>query len=123
MSFTVLFANPRSANDADMVACANRARAHLSPGTQMVLGRDDYEATFRSFGSVKRWAESVALRYDGLVVMPVDGVAAVGSATADILEHVFARGKPVLVVGQTVWTARYVDRTTGRARDGWQVMP
>lgn len=121
----IFFANPRSATDAAMQAALAIAMPYLAPGTQVTLGRDEFEANFSQYNSIKRWAESIAARYDGIVVMPVDGEAAVGSATAEILNYAFARSRPILVVGTggVCWMAKSIHKTTGKARDGWRVSP
>lgn len=120
---TVFFAHPRSAEDSMILAAANAVRAYLTPGTQLVRGRDDFEATFKSFASIRRWSESVAARYDGIVVMPVDGLGAVGSATAEIIEAALRREKPVLIIypDGNALPCVSVQKRSGRARDGWSV--
>lgn len=93
----------------------------VGAAASIVTGRDDFLANAKQSGGMQGWCRSVAERFDGGVIPSSDGT--VGRLTADIVEGMLTRGKPVSRVDAygRPWRISRVTKTTGKPADGWLV--
>jgi hypothetical protein len=107
--YRLLLAHPKNLSDEEIDALSAEARGVVKAAlpdrdVSITPGRDEYAATFRRCGTWEAWARNAATgveygtglpRYHAIIVAPA---ASVGRATAGILRHAIAAGKPVFLL-------------------------
>lgn len=96
---------------------------------ECVLGRDDHAAHFKAAGSWDAWAYDVVDRIDYVTRDPVYAVivvtsAAVGAATAKMVERALARTRPILLFcdDSTLRPIRELRHVSSDFKAGWEVV-
>ncbi len=107
---------------ADAAVCRDVMVERLGSDVELVLGRDDHKANFRSSGGWGGWARSIGagVRVDGtprynLLVSPSK---IVGRATADMFRAALEVGRPALVFTAGAFAA--VTAVTDLDTDDWK---